>query len=575
VVLIVLLVLVVLGTGGGVAYWALSPACENDSDCGSGRSCVWAPKVRNWHKSMGVKGEAPPTICAKDCVGTPKSPSGDPTCAANEQCIPQWWADVGRSYCQQGDARYKQRLEKLEHEKCFLLDPQMKRLCEESIHRENRPSDEECVKWSGVCLVNDAPQRMGFDVKKMGSATREGAAGQVLGGVTRASTGTWTSVQLTSVPSGASISYNGKVVGRTPAKVRIPPDRPISYVLHLNGHPEQRIELRPGDTEAREVKLDAGQGSTDTPRSANSSSADPEYTAALRTSRLQKVFDAGLDGKACELFAKECETPIAVCQALSEIIQSGKISAANRRTIWGVLTSRGFAKKRVTTVKQLRPEGREHRAGERGVYLVRVGGKEALLSTETATANGFSRTAWLRKVGSKEVNTTRSRGVSMDVFDENDFGIPILLDQSHGSETSLMARNNFKIVFGITDEHPGCYRQGSRVDCTTGRTMAEVSVDKLTSTAPSAPAAPSDRSTASAGAGDSAKDAADKAALKRCTKSDGTVDDDCMDRYLKKADPCAYRDLCIADCMGKYDPTDSRADECMRRCKAAAVGCTK
>jgi hypothetical protein len=65
----------------------------------------------------------------------------------------------------------------------------------------------------------------------------------------------WTAVQVTSTPMGASILHEGKEIAKTPAKVRVPPDRLITYVLRHDGHKEQPLVLNPGETANKHLML--------------------------------------------------------------------------------------------------------------------------------------------------------------------------------------------------------------------------------------------------------------------------------------------------------------------------------
>jgi hypothetical protein len=54
---------------------------------------------------------------------------------------------------------------------------------------------------------------------------------------------------------GASILHEGKEIAKTPAKVRVPPDRLITYVLRLDGHKDHPLGLNPGETAKKHVML--------------------------------------------------------------------------------------------------------------------------------------------------------------------------------------------------------------------------------------------------------------------------------------------------------------------------------
>jgi hypothetical protein len=54
---------------------------------------------------------------------------------------------------------------------------------------------------------------------------------------------------------GASIVHEGKEIAKTPAKVRVPPDRLITYVLRLDGYRESPLVLNPGETKMQHRTL--------------------------------------------------------------------------------------------------------------------------------------------------------------------------------------------------------------------------------------------------------------------------------------------------------------------------------
>ena len=54
---------------------------------------------------------------------------------------------------------------------------------------------------------------------------------------------------------GARIMHEGKEIAKTPAKVRVPPDRLITYVLRHDGHKEQPLVLNPGETANKHLML--------------------------------------------------------------------------------------------------------------------------------------------------------------------------------------------------------------------------------------------------------------------------------------------------------------------------------
>jgi serine/threonine-protein kinase len=76
----------------------------------------------------------------------------------------------------------------------------------------------------------------------------------------------WTAVQITSTPMGASITHEGKEIAKTPAKVRVPPDRLITYVLRLDGHKEYPVVLNPGDTASKHAFMVKAGGEAPKPK---------------------------------------------------------------------------------------------------------------------------------------------------------------------------------------------------------------------------------------------------------------------------------------------------------------------
>jgi hypothetical protein len=66
----------------------------------------------------------------------------------------------------------------------------------------------------------------------------------------------WTSVQLTSTPMGAAIVHDNREIAKTPAKVRVPPNRSITYVVRLEGFQDKTLELAAGETANKHVMLE-------------------------------------------------------------------------------------------------------------------------------------------------------------------------------------------------------------------------------------------------------------------------------------------------------------------------------
>jgi serine/threonine-protein kinase len=66
----------------------------------------------------------------------------------------------------------------------------------------------------------------------------------------------WTRVQVTSTPMDAAIVHDGKEIGKTPAFVKVPPDRPIRYTIRLAGYEDKTLDLAPGDTAKKHLMLE-------------------------------------------------------------------------------------------------------------------------------------------------------------------------------------------------------------------------------------------------------------------------------------------------------------------------------
>jgi len=76
----------------------------------------------------------------------------------------------------------------------------------------------------------------------------------------------WTSVQVTSTPMGAAVFHEGREIAKTPVKLRVPPDRLITYVLRYEGYRDQVLVLNPGETENKHVMLMKQGGESPKPK---------------------------------------------------------------------------------------------------------------------------------------------------------------------------------------------------------------------------------------------------------------------------------------------------------------------
>jgi serine/threonine protein kinase len=111
------------------------------------------------------------------------------------------------------------------------------------------------------------------------TATGVGSPGvrtPVVAPVVKAPPPKWTAVQVTSTPMGAAIFHDGKEIAKTPARVRVPPDRLITYVIRYPGYKEETLGLNPGETANKHFMLEKLSSHHEKPKAKPRSGSKPK-----------------------------------------------------------------------------------------------------------------------------------------------------------------------------------------------------------------------------------------------------------------------------------------------------------